>query len=189
MNAETVQKFEKILNRKLSSPELERLQRVKEILDISDHDALWDILVAFEYQRTFYEDIPLKIQEHTDSLCKALKDVAHEAVAKEAKQVALSVGTTNIIDRITAVLLAAVISGAALMYAGFSIGSGQTHPLPFILQMPVGYVLGGISLSCGIYIIFYATKAFASGDKGWQHQLLKALCLFVLPAALFLSMT
>jgi hypothetical protein len=53
--------IEKLLGRELSAEDKERLHRIKDVLHISDHDAVWDLPAAMEYQRVYYEELPAKI--------------------------------------------------------------------------------------------------------------------------------
>jgi hypothetical protein len=61
MNADRIEKLEKLLARTLSVEEKARLQNIGLTLGIGDNDALWDVVSALEYQRAYYEDLPQKI--------------------------------------------------------------------------------------------------------------------------------
>lgn len=63
MEGETLARLEKLLGRELGNAEKTRLQRIQDILKIGPNDALWSIIVALEYQRTYYEELPEKIRE------------------------------------------------------------------------------------------------------------------------------
>ena len=53
MEGETLARLEKLLGRELKNAEKTRLQRIQDILKIGPNDALWSIIVALEYQRTY----------------------------------------------------------------------------------------------------------------------------------------
>lgn len=61
MKSEKIEKIQKLLNRQLRDSEIERLNRIQEVIEISDNDALWDIIIALEYHRAYYEELPQKI--------------------------------------------------------------------------------------------------------------------------------
>ncbi|MDR2819949.1 MAG: hypothetical protein LBB60_05415 [Desulfovibrio sp.] len=84
MNTERITRLEKLLNRELSTEEKERLHRIQDTLQISAEDALWDVLMAMEYQRTYYEELPQKIATASTDILRGISDAA-EAEARRAQ--------------------------------------------------------------------------------------------------------
>ena len=81
MNKEKIGHIEKLLGRELSEEEQERLARIQDILGIADNDALWDILIALEYQRAFYETLPKKISGASGAILAQLSAAADKEIA------------------------------------------------------------------------------------------------------------
>ncbi len=63
MNEVKIQKYEQILGRKLDEKEIQRLRQIKDIFEIHENDALWDMIIIMEYYARLCEDIPRKIDE------------------------------------------------------------------------------------------------------------------------------
>ena len=61
MKADKIKRLEKLLERKLSVEEKERLRNIGRVLGIGDNDAWWDALSAMEYQKFYYDELPAKI--------------------------------------------------------------------------------------------------------------------------------
>ena len=69
-------------------------------------------------------------------------------------------------------LIALLLYGCLLMWAGYCIGAGevqnQTQPLAMPLRMPAGLLLGGLCFAGGIFAGVMAGKDFAAGYGGWK---------------------
>ena len=130
MNKEKIGHIEKLLSRKLSEEEQERLARIQDILGIADNDALWDILIALEYQRTFYEALPDKISGASGAILAHLsaaadKEIAHaqnrlaEAVVEHAKTLSTKMKLSALVIPGLGALVALLLYGCLLMWAGY----------------------------------------------------------------------
>ena len=67
MDAEKFDRMERLLDRSLSDEEKDRLRRIQDTLGIAENDALWDIIIAMEYQRKYYDELPEKIARAASS--------------------------------------------------------------------------------------------------------------------------
>ncbi len=183
MNKEKIGHIEKLLGRELAEDEQERLARIQDILGIADNDALWDILIALEYQRAFYETLPEKISGASGAIlaqfsAAADKEIAHaqsrlaEAVVEQAKTLSTKMRLSALVIPGLGALVSLLLFGCLLMWAGYCIGAGgvqnQTQPLAMLLRMPVGVLMGGLCFSGGVFSGVMAAKDFASGSAGWM---------------------
>lgn len=186
MSTEIIPRLEKIIGRKLTQDEKDRLLRIKEILQLSDNDALWDLLVAMEYQRTYYEAIPAKINEATSKAVQDITTVAEkevaiaqshlaEAVVEQSKNLSQAVHIKTWITWGMAGLALLLMYGSLTMWAGYSIGTGQAKPPSFILKMPIGVLAGMACLCAGGCMGAYAAKAYSEGKLNWRKELLPAI--------------
>ena len=199
MNTEKISQLESLLGRELSTEEIEKFRTIKDILGLSDNDALWDLLIAMEYQRDYYEKMPERIQQVTENICQSIQGLAAQEAEKAQNQLVESVieQSQNLSMRLnyislviwgTVLIIVCMLSGAALMWAGYSLGSGQTHPPAIMLRMPVGFIIGGLSLGSSIFLIALCAKDFSEGRKSWRKRLLIA-ALLIIPSVFFISMT
>lgn len=86
MNTEQIRRIETMMDRALSATEKERLGRIQTILGVADNDALWDVLAALEYQRTFYDELPRKIGATAKDILQGIATAAEkEAAAAQAR--------------------------------------------------------------------------------------------------------
>lgn len=183
MNKEKIGHIEKLLGRELAGDEQERLARIQDILGIADNDALWDILIALEYQRTFYEALPEKISSASGAILAQLSaaagnEIAHaqsrlaEAVVEHAKTLSTKMRLSALVIPGLGALVTVLLYGCLLMWAGYCIGAGgvqnQTQPLAMLLRMPAGVIIGGLCFSSGIFSGLVAAKDFAAGYAGWK---------------------
>jgi hypothetical protein len=196
MNAAKIKRLEKLLERELSEKEIARLRRIKDVLEIDDHDSFWDILTAMEYQRFFYEELPAKIAAASADIFAGLsaaaeKEVGHaqsrltESVAEQAKKLSVRINLVSLLPMGLLALVCLLAYGSLLLWAGFSIGSGQAHPPTFLLKMPSGVLMGGLCLAGGIFCGVCAAKEFSEGVKGWRKWMLMALTLLVSGGVVF----
>ena len=183
MNKEKIGHIEKLLGRELTEDEQERLARIQDILGIADNDALWDILIALEYQRAFYEALPEKISGASADILAQLsatadKEIAHaqsrlaEAVVEHAKTLSTKMRLSALVIPGLGALVSLLLFGCLLMWAGYCIGAGgvqnQTQPLAMLLRMPAGVLIGGLCFSGGVFSGVMAAKDFAAGYAGWK---------------------
>ena len=203
MNKEKIGHIEKLLGRELAEDEQERLTRIQDILGIADNDALWDILIALEYQRTFYEALPEKISGASAAILAQLsvaadKEIAHaqsrlaEAVVKHAKTLSTKMRLSALVIPGLGALASLLLYGCLLMWAGYCIGAGglqnQTQPLAMLLRMPAGVLIGGLCFSGGAFTGIIAAKDFAAGYGGWKKWGAQALG-FLVPGTVLLGLT
>lgn len=183
MEKEIVVRLEKLLGHKLEAEEKERLQRIKDTLQISDNDALWDILVALEYQRTYYEVLPEKIRKITVDIFRELSQTAGQGIVMErtGKLHLKNYGSTLLIGGVVT-LGFLLVYGSLLLWAGMCIGP----QLPPLLRMPVGIIIGALCLCVGIVFGILAARDFSEGNVRWHKHIWTALG-FLLPGTWALS--
>jgi hypothetical protein len=193
MNAAKIRQIETLLNRELAPQEIERLRRIKDTLHIAADDAMWDILAAMEYQRTYYEELPAKIAGASEEIIRGIsaaaeKEVAHaqsrlaESVMEQAKKMSVRINVVSILPLGLFALVSLLAFGSLLLWAGWRIGSGQAHPPELLLRVPTGMVMGGLCVAGGIFLGACAAKEFSEGHSGWRKRMLTALA-FLLPGA------
>ncbi len=199
MNAQKTAQLESLLGRPLGVEEKERLRRIKDILHISDNDAMWDILTAMEYQRKYYEELPEKITLAAAEIFKELsvaaeKEVAlaqsrlAEGVVEQAKKLSLKTHISSWFAWGGLALFLLLLYGALLLWAGYCMGSGQTHPPALVLRMPVGIIMAGLCVTGGFFLGAMAAKSFANGHAGWKKWGLYAVGL-LLPGGILFALT
>lgn len=199
MDAEKVARLEKLLARELTPEERDRFSRIQDILGIANNDALWDVIITLEHHRVYYEDIPQKLSQTVERMRQDIREMAgHEAaiaqnklaqaVVEQARKLSTRINLIGMISWGTLILVASILAGATLMWAGYSIGSGQTHPPVILLRMPVGIVAGGLSLGCGLFLMMQCAKGYADGRKDLK-KLILAASAFIVPGAMLISMT
>lgn len=190
MDTEKFDRLERLLDRALFDEEKARLCRIQDILGIKDNDGMWDVLIALEYQRNYYDELPKKISQAAAEIFKGLSQAAEkevalaqgrlaESVVEQAKNLSLKtyVHTWVIWGTIALVLL--LLFGGLLLWAGYSIGSGQIQPPALLLRMPVGIIVGGLSFGWGLFGGALAAKHFAEGSTIWRKYLFASLCCIV----------
>ena len=175
MNPERIRRLEKLLDRKLSEDEITRLRRIKDVLEISDHDGLWDVLTAMEYQRVYYEELPQKIAGASEKILEKFEAAAAGHCASKkgtpAQFPASSLpGMAALLPAIFIFLVALLAYGNLMLWMGYRIGSGQAHPPELLLRMPSGLLMGGLGVAGGIFIGLCAAKDFAEGHGGWPQK-------------------
>lgn len=189
MNADKIDQLEILLARKLSEEEIARLRRIKNVLEIPEDDALWDILAAMEYQRAYYEELPQKIAAASAEILQKISVAAEKEVAaaqsrladsvlEQAKKLSLRVHARFWLMWGMLTLILLLLHGSLLLWAGYCIGSGQTQPPALLLRMPVGGIIGALCFCGGIFGGALAAKNFSEGHTAWRKLLLAALgCL------------
>jgi hypothetical protein len=197
MNAAKIKRLEKLLERELSEKEITRLRRIKDVLEIDDHDAFWDILTAMEYQRFFYEELPAKIAAASADIFAGLsavaeKEVAHaqsrlaENMAEQARKLSVRINLMSLLPMGLTALVCLLFYGSLLLWSGFCIGSGRAQPPEFLLRMPSGLLMGGLFLAGGVFCGACAAKEFSEGKTGWQKRMIAALAMAI-PGGIVLS--
>lgn len=198
METETLNRLENLLGRELELSEKERLQRIQDVLKIGPNDALWSIIAALEYQRSYYEELPEKIRTTTQEI---LSEWTAEARKKSAipqntdggkavertKAISLKDLTQPWIIWLMLTLCFLLLYGSLSMWAGYSIGSGQTQPPVLLMRMPVGILMGILCLGGCMIEGILAAKAFGEGNGIWRKHALAAMALLV-PGAWSISL-
>ena len=199
MEAETLVRLEKLLGRELEPSEKERLQRIQDVLKIGPNDALWSIIAALEYQRSYYEELPQKIRTATEEILAEWAEAARKNAAAPQKAKLKKAGKqTNVISLkelmqpwfgwalLTLCLL--LLYGSLSMWAGYCLGSGQTQPPALLMRMPVGVLIGILCMGGCVLEGIRAAKAFGDNDNSWRKHALEATALLV-PGAWSASVT
>ena len=86
MEGEAFARLEKLLGRELEQSEKERLQRIQDVLKIGPNDALWSIIAALEYQRSYYEELPQQIRTSTEEILAEWSEAAREKMPLRRKR-------------------------------------------------------------------------------------------------------
>lgn len=190
MKADKIKRLEKLLERKLLPEEKERLRKIGHVLGIHAEDALWDVLAAMEYQKTYYEDLPQKISAAATEILQNISSAAEaearqaqsrlaEAVAELAQKIAVRVNLSTLLPMGLCALICLLFYGSLAMWAGFRIGSGQPHDLLLILRMPSGALMGGLALAGGLCLGVHAAREFAEGERTQRKELFVTVLLLV----------
>lgn len=189
MNADTMERLEKLLERSLSPEEKERLQKIGSVLGIDANDATWDLLIAMEYQKAYYVDLPQKIGAVTAEILQGISVAAEaearrsqgklaEGVAELAQKLAVRVNLSTLLPMGLCALICMMLFGSLAMWAGFSLGSGQYKDLFWILRMPSGILMGGIALAGGLFLGVHAAGELAAQEKlRWKEPLVAVAML------------
>lgn len=191
MDANKLDRLGQLLERELSDEEKERLRRIQDVLGIESNDGLWDVIIAMEYQRNYYDELPKKISGAATEIFQKLSLAAEnevalaqsrlaESVVEQAKKLSLKTHVHTWLLWGIFVLILLLFYGSLLLWAGYAIGSGQTHPPALLLHMPVGIIIGALCFCCGIFSGALAARNFAEGDARWRQGMLTA-CGFLLP--------
>ena len=86
MSADAITRIEQTRGRKFTVAEAARLREIGSSLSLRDDDAVWSILAALEYQRTFYEALPEKIAGASKDVLQGITLAAEkETAAAQAK--------------------------------------------------------------------------------------------------------
>ena len=190
---------EKMWGRTPTQEELLLLQRVRDALQLRDDDSFWDILIALQAQKFYYDELPEKIKQTIAEALTHLEKAAEietqkvqgklaECVVEQATNMAKSRSTCALISSSAAVLFAAVLACSLSMWAGYAIGIGKAVSPALLLQVPAGFVLAAVSLGAGIFLLFKAAQEAASKAQGFKQKAVAGLGAVVL-GALVLSRT
>lgn len=161
-----INKLTRLLGRELTQEEQDRFLRCKEILQVSDDDAIWDLLAAMEYQRTYYEELPARIEESAQRVLHGISSTPqHGAPQIQNPGVGKFTNPSSMkawFPWAVYALVAITIYGAINMWIGYCLGSGTIHPPAYLLKMPFGIVLGIASLCFGIGMAIKLGKDYAA---------------------------
>jgi hypothetical protein len=198
MKADTIKRLEKLLERKLSVEEKERLRTIGRVLGIGDNDALWGVVAALEYQRTYYEELPAKIAATSADILQGFSEAADreaaraqhhlaESVAELAQKLAVRINMATLLPMGLVALVSLLAYGSLMLWAGFHAGSGQAYDPAWILRMPSGLLMGGLLLGGGLFLGVHAARGFADGGGEWKRRMLAALAMLV-PGGVMVSL-
>jgi hypothetical protein len=108
-----------------------------------------------------------------------------DCVVEQAERLAGKINYGRVIPAIALALLCQMIMGSLLLWAGYNIGTGLGKPPEWLLWMPAGILMGGLSLGVGIFLLGMAGREYANGDSWWK---LGAVALaFMAPGAAVLA--
>ena len=186
MDAEQMTRFERLLERELSGEEKERLRRIKDILCIKDNDGFWDVIIALEYHRKYYDELPEKISHAAVEIFAGLSQAAEkevalaqgrlaESVVKQAEKLSMKDHAQALMVWGGIAIFLVLLYGSLLLWAGYCIGSGETQPPALLLRLPVGLPLGALCFCCGIFSGVHAAREFSEGNNAWRKPVLAAV--------------
>lgn len=182
MEKEFITRLEKLLDRELNAEEKERLQRIKDTLRIGDNDALWSVIAAMEYQRTYYEELPEKIAGTATEILQGISVAAEqeaalaqsrlaETVAEQAKKLSLKIHMRTWFQWGFFALALLVFYGSLSVWAGYCIGSEKTQPALLLLRMPSGILLGAAGMAAGLApILHFSFRRQTSDTADGTHR-------------------
>ena len=190
MNADAITRIEKVRGHRLTEEESDRLREIGATLNLRDDDAVYDILAAMEYQRTYYEELPAKIAAASTEILQGISSAAEkemgraqsllaESVAEQAQKLSLRINMETLLPMGLVALICLLLNGSLLMWAGFHLGSGQAISPEWLLRMPSGFLIAGLCMAGGLFLGVYAGKEFAEGGKGWRKRTLVALAMLL----------
>ena len=163
--------FVRVLGRKPSEEERERLGKLRDALGLRDNDAFWCIVMALEHYDAWFREYPRKLAEETRSSIEqaraafavaAENEAAHvqrvlsEKVAETSVQIARKLAERPVgLHRITLVLSCVVAFGALCVDAGYTLRgterpfwvggagavSGAQQVLSVMLAVPAGWMI------------------------------------------------
>jgi hypothetical protein len=196
MNTEQIRRMEKLLDRELSGEEKERLGRIQGVLKLTDSDALWDVLAALEYQRTYYEELPTRVAAASTEILQGITLAAEkeaeraqsllaESVVEQAKKMSLRLNVETLLPMGLVALVCQLLYGSLLMWAGFLLGTGEMNTPVWLLRMPSGFIMAGLCMAGGLYLGVHAGWAYADEAKGWLKKAFVALVMLIAGGAVF----
>lgn len=190
MNTEQIRRIETMMDRALSAAEKERLGRIQATLGVADNDALWDVLAALEFQRTFYNDLPQQIGATATEILQGIALAAEkeaaaaqsrlaDCVVEQAKRLSTKINYATLLPMVVAALVCMMLFGSLLLWAGYCLGSRQVHEMFWILRMPSGLLTAGLTLAGGLFMAVLAAKDFSVEGKRWWKLTLVTLAMMV----------
>ena len=189
MNTEHIKRLEKLTGRKLSGDEVARLGRIQSVLNLTDNDALWDVLAALEYQRTFYEALPAKVAAASTEILQGISDAAKaetqraqslltKSVVEQAQKLSVELNYATLLPMGIAALVCVLAFGSLTMWAGYCLGSKRIQDMALMLRMPSGFLMAGLCLAGGLFLGVCAARQNIEEEKGWWKIGVAALMMF-----------
>lgn len=168
---------------------LEQEAHVREVavrLQIREDDAVWQLLEAMEYQRIFYEKLPKRIENTSENLLKNLKEAAETQVAQsqaeltrevvsQARMLAVKLNWGKLLPSIFGGIIAILVFGALMLWAGYCVGLGKPVPLEYLFYMPAGALISGVAFLLSCTFAYIAALKYAEEESLW----LPLLCAFI----------
>ena len=196
MSADAITRIENMRGGKLSEEEAARLRKIGESLNLRDDDALWSVLAALEYQRVFYEALLGKISGTATEILQGIAIAAEkesaaaqarltESVVEQVKRLSTKIQYATLLPLGMTALVCLLAYGSLLLWAGYSIGKGETPPPALWLQMPSGWLIGGLCLATGLFCGIVTARRFAESETGWVKNMLIALGFLLAGAVIF----
>lgn len=195
MGIAPIELIERMRGRKMSSEEKDMFIRMQDEFGSIDTDALWQIIAVLEFQKTFYLDLPEKIDTHTQKVIAEISKCAEKEVAlaqgKLAECVVAEARNLNLKSQISTLtllglgnLLVLLIICSLMMWAGYGLGTGKILASEFVLRMPSGLMVGLLSVACGGILAHLTVKERKKGKKSWWRP-----CLGAVLAVIFAGFT
>lgn len=190
----------KACGRRLSEAEAARLREVGNRLNLREDDALWPLLAALEYQRTYYETLPEKITDASRAIMDGMAAAAEketaaaqarltDSVVREAQNLASKIQYDRLVPMGLLALICLLTYGSLMLWAGFRIDTGRDMPLAAILRMPSGWLISGLCLTVGVFYGVLSAKCFVEEKKGIWKQGILALLLIFTGCSMFVHLT
>lgn len=176
MGTEFMEVVERLRGQKLTNEEKDMFMRMRDELCCHDEDAIWQIVAVLEYQKIFYLDLPKKIAEKTEKICRELGKAAENEVAiaqgKLVESVVEQAKKLNLKSRLSALVLIGLLAlvlffliCSLMMWAGYRIGTGVSHMPELMFRMPSGLIIGLLLLGCAGVLSYWAAKEYADEKK------------------------
>ena len=189
MSADAITRIEQTRGRKFTVAEAARLREIGSSLSLRDDDAVWSILAALEYQRTFYEALPEKIAGASKDVLQGITLAAEKetaaaqakltkSVVEQAQKLSVELNYATLLPMGIAALVCVLAFGSLTMWAGYCLGSKRVQDMALILRMPSGFLMGGLCLAGGLFLGVYAIRQNAEEEKGWWKIGVAALMMF-----------
>ena len=196
------ERCKRVWGREATKEEILLLQTIRDGLKLREDDTLWDILIALQTQKFYYDALPGKISETVSGVLKELEKSAEievkkaqgklaESVVEEAQKLAGTTSLTTLFSTVATVLFCAILACSFSMWAGYAIGSGRPVSPDWLLQAPAGLVLAAVALGSGIFLLLqvaHEVAASASKAKTFKKKVAIGLGAVVI-GALVLSRT
>ena len=123
---------EKVWGRTPTQEELSLLQRIRDSLELREDDTLWDILIALQAQKFYYDELPEKIKKTvTDSLAELEKSAEietqkaqgklAECVVEQAQKMADTSSLSFLLCNAAVILFCTVLTCSISMWAGYTL--------------------------------------------------------------------
>lgn len=195
------ERCKRVWGREATKEEILLLQTIRDGLKLREDDTLWDILIALQTQKFYYDELPGKISETVSGVLKELEKSAEievkkaqgklaESVVEEAQKLAGTTSLTTLFSTVATVLFCAVLVCSISMWAGYAIGSGRPVSPDLLLRVPAGLVLAAVALGSGIFLLLQVAHDAASASKAKTFKKKVAIGLgAVVIGALVLSRT